>query len=77
MYNKAIFFLDFTIKSISFNNILIDLLPAGTAAVSAVSAVPVTAVSAMTTEPQQNGFAAGSPAPQQSPVPHRTQHQQG
>ncbi|XP_064074138.1 mothers against decapentaplegic homolog 4 isoform X4 [Vanessa tameamea] len=67
----------FTTEQTATDTQMTQTLPAGTAAVSAVSAVPVTVVSAMPTEPQQNGFSAGSPAPQQSPVPHRTQHQQG
>ncbi|XP_052744455.1 mothers against decapentaplegic homolog 4 isoform X1 [Bicyclus anynana] len=67
----------FTSEQTTADTQMTQTLPAGSVAVSAVSAVPVTAVSAMPTEPQQNGFPAGSPAPQQSPVPHRTQHQQG
>ncbi|XP_045778967.1 mothers against decapentaplegic homolog 4 isoform X4 [Maniola jurtina] len=66
----------FTTEQTTTDTQMTQTLPAGSVAVSAASAAPVTAVSAMPTEPQQNGFPAGSPAPQQSPVPHRTQHQQ-
>ncbi|CAH0731794.1 unnamed protein product, partial [Brenthis ino] len=66
----------FTTEQTATDTQLTQTLPVGTPAVSQVSAAPVTSVSAMSTE-TQNGFVATSPAPQQSPVPHRTQHQQG
>ncbi|CAH4027476.1 unnamed protein product [Pieris brassicae] len=68
----------FTTEQTSADTQLTQSMPGrltGSAAVSTVSSVPVTAV-ASPIEPQQNGFTATSP-PQQSPLPHRTQHQQG
>ncbi|XP_059051893.1 mothers against decapentaplegic homolog 4 [Achroia grisella] len=51
---------------------------AGVGASVAAASVGVEVTQAATPQPQQNGFSAGgSPAPQPSPVPHRTQHQQG
>ncbi|XP_041982901.1 mothers against decapentaplegic homolog 4 isoform X2 [Aricia agestis] len=67
----------FTSEQTTTETQLTQTLPAGSVPVSSMSSMTTSAPAVMSPEPQQNGFSAVSPAPQPSPVPHRTQHQQG